>query len=55
VGSGATPETLAELLRAGATGFIVGSWVQVDGRAGAGVDERRARRFVEAMRAATDP
>lgn len=50
VGSGATPDSVPELLAAGATGFIVGSWIQRGGRAGAGVDPDRVRRFVEAGR-----
>ena len=50
VGSGATPESIAELLSAGADGFIVGSWIQREGRAGRGVDPQRAAAFVEAVR-----
>lgn len=50
VGSGATPDSARALLEAGATGLIVGSWVQRGGRAGAGVDPDRASRFVEAVR-----
>ncbi len=50
IGSGSTPESVPALVRAGASGFIVGSWVQHDGQAGAGVDEGRARRFVAAVR-----
>lgn len=50
VGSGATPDSARALLDAGATGLIVGSWVQRGGRAGSGVDPERASRFVEAIR-----
>ena len=52
IGSGATPENVGALLEAGATGMIVGSWIQSDGRAGTGIDPKRARRFVQAARAA---
>lgn len=50
VGSGATPDTVQALVEAGATGLIVGSWVQREARAGSGVDPERARRFVDAVR-----
>lgn len=50
VGSGATPDSVAGLLTAGASGLIVGSWIQTGGRAGAGVDPDRVRTFVEASR-----
>lgn len=50
VGSGATPENARALLEAGATGLIVGSWIQTDGRAGAGIDPTRASHFVGAAR-----
>lgn len=50
IGSGTSPETVDELVRAGATGFIVGSWVQIGGSAGSGVDPERARAFVDAVR-----
>jgi membrane complex biogenesis BtpA family protein len=52
VGSGATPENVQAVVAAGATGLIVGSWTQFDGRAGAGVDPKRARQFVEAAHGA---
>lgn len=50
VGSGATPDSARALIDAGATGLIVGSSIQNGGRAGAGVDPERARRFVAAVR-----
>ncbi|WP_405285669.1 BtpA/SgcQ family protein [Gaopeijia maritima] len=50
VGSGATRDSARSLLGAGASGLIVGSWVQAGGRAGSGVDPERASRFVEAVR-----
>ncbi len=49
VGSGATPERIRSLIDAGATGLIVGSWVQRGGRAGTGVDPERARRLADAV------
>lgn len=49
VGSGATPATAAALIAAGATGLIVGSWVQRGGRAGTGVDPERAADFVRTV------
>ena len=51
VGSGATPETVADLL-ALADGLIVGSALQRGGRAGAGVEAGRVARFMEAVSAA---
>lgn len=42
VGSGTTPQSAPTLVAAGATGLIVGSWVQQDGQAGTGVDAERA-------------
>jgi membrane complex biogenesis BtpA family protein len=50
VGSGVTPETVAELL-AVAHGAIVGTVLTREGRAGSGVDPDRVRRLVEAARA----
>lgn len=50
VGSGVSPDQVGALLSAGATGFIVGSWLQRDGQAGAGIDPERARLFVDAAR-----
>lgn len=52
VGSGATPEDLARLCEAGATGVIVGSWLRRGGRAGGPVDATRARAFAAAFRRA---
>lgn len=49
IGSGATPETIKATLKV-ADGAIVGSSVMRDGRAGKGVDERRAQTLVEAAR-----
>jgi membrane complex biogenesis BtpA family protein len=51
VGSGATPETAAELL-AVADGLIVGTSVKRDGVVGHPVDAARVRRLVEAARSA---
>jgi membrane complex biogenesis BtpA family protein len=50
VGSGATPETAAELLSV-ADGLIVGTAVKRDGIVSNPVDPRRVRRLVEAVRA----
>lgn len=50
VGSGTTPETAPALLAAGATGFIVGSWIQWQGRAGGGVDGERAGVLARSLR-----
>lgn len=47
VGSGATPETLRELLEQ-ADGIIVGSALQNEGIAGGGIDPRRVTRFMAA-------
>lgn len=49
IGSGVTPENAAELLRL-ADGAIVGSALQRDGRAGAGVERDRVERLVRAVR-----
>jgi membrane complex biogenesis BtpA family protein len=49
VGSGATPETAADLLSV-ADGLIVGTAVKRDGILGNPVDSRRVRRLVEAAR-----
>lgn len=49
IGSGATPETLPDLWPV-AHGFIVGSALQRDGRAGNRVDRERASRFMAAVR-----
>ena len=54
IGSGTSPDAIDDLVRAGATGFIVGSWVQRGGTAGNGVDPDRARAFVDAVRARGD-
>ncbi|HVQ76336.1 MAG TPA: BtpA/SgcQ family protein [Candidatus Binatia bacterium] len=51
VGSGVTPDTVAPLL-AVADALIVGTWVKRDGRLENAVDPGRARRIVEAARAA---
>lgn len=51
VGSGATADNVAALVEAGATGVIVGSSIQTEGRAGSGVDPNRARLFAEAAHA----
>jgi hypothetical protein len=48
VGSGATPETAADLL-AVADGLIVGSVLQRGGKAGAGVEGARVARFMEGV------
>lgn len=48
VGSGVSPDTLPHLWRH-AAGFIVGSWMQEDGRAGVAVDPERARRLMEVV------
>lgn len=53
VGSGATPESVGELLRV-ADGVIVGSFLERGGRAGAGVDAARVERFMEAVGAARE-
>ncbi len=45
VGSGATPDTVADLLEM-ADGIIVGSALQEGGRAGGGVEARRVRDFM---------
>ncbi|MBI4240236.1 MAG: BtpA/SgcQ family protein [Candidatus Rokubacteria bacterium] len=50
VGSGVTPESVAELLSV-ADGAIVGTWLKRDGRLGNPVDPERVKRFVEAARA----
>lgn len=50
VGSGVTPETL-ERLWPRARGFIVGSWILEEGRAGGPVDPGRAERFMAAVAA----
>lgn len=47
VGSGATPQSLPDLLRQ-ADGVIVGSWIKVNGDWRNEVDPDRARRFVDA-------
>ncbi len=50
VGSGATSDNARALFEAGATGLIVGSSIQIDGRAGAGIDAARALQFAGAAR-----
>ncbi len=52
VGSGATPETVANYLPA-ASGIIVGTWAKFDGRIENGVDRERVRLLSGSMRAAT--
>lgn len=47
VGSGVSPDTLADLWP-NADGFIVGSWIEEGGQAGAPVDPSRARQLVAA-------
>lgn len=51
VASGATPEDLTRLRRAGATGVVVGSWIRDGGVAGGPIDPARARTFATAFRA----
>jgi membrane complex biogenesis BtpA family protein len=48
VGSGATPDTAAVLLEE-ADGIIVGSALQIGGRAGGGVEASRVKAFMEAL------
>ncbi|WP_114577371.1 BtpA/SgcQ family protein [Saliphagus sp. LR7] len=48
VGSGVTPETVGEVLEAGADGAIVGSALERDGEAGNPVEESRVREVVAA-------
>jgi predicted TIM-barrel enzyme len=50
VGSGATPETIAELLSI-ADGAIVGTSLKQDGDVDAPIDPNRVRRLVSAARA----
>lgn len=52
VGSGVSTENLAELIRSGAGGLIVGSSIKHDGNLAAPVDPQRVRRLMDAVRMA---
>ncbi|MFI5301037.1 MAG: BtpA/SgcQ family protein, partial [Polyangiales bacterium] len=49
VASGATPDDLPRLRRAGATGVVVGSWIRDRGLAGGPIDAARAKTFATAF------
>ncbi len=52
VGSGVTAENVAELIRSGAGGLIVGSSLKIDGGIANPVDRQRVQHLIRAVRAA---